>query len=548
MYYHIIRNDLLRNKLVSLTIILFIILATTLMSLVAILTINLVGSITTLTKQAEIPDFLQMHEGEINKERLQSFATVHENVEKFQILEFLNIPGAKIHLGEHSLTANVQDNGLSVQSTEFDYLLDEQGRPIHPAEGELYVPIGYITEGTAQIGDKAKVGEKEFQIAGSLKDGQMNSPLASSKRFLVHEKDYQDLASEGSLEYLIEFQLKDTSKTNAFETAYTDAGLEANGPTLTKKLFKLVNGLSDGVLIAMILLVGFLIVIISLMCIRFTLLTKLEEDYREIGTMKAIGLRLKDIKNIYLAKYTFLAVAGCLTGVILSIIFSYPLLQNIRLNMGESSYEKWDTFFAFMTGGIVYLFIVSYILFVLKRFKKISAATAIRNGESKIKKGRKDYFFLSKSKILPVNVFLGIKNILFNKKFYLTLFMIITLACFMVIVPWSTYHTVKAPSFTKYLGFGDMNLMISMDHPGKKRELNKIQSFLNESDNTKKSAQITAKSFKAKKDDKSEEKIIIELGEHDAFPIEYMKGNKPKKSNEIALSSMNAHEFKKGSR
>ena len=45
----------------------------------------------------------------------------------------------------------------------------------------------------------------------------------------------------GSIEYLIEFRLKDFSAFGAFETAYASAGLEANGPTVTYTLFKMMN-------------------------------------------------------------------------------------------------------------------------------------------------------------------------------------------------------------------------------------------------------------------------------------------------------------------
>ena len=93
------------------------------------------------------------------------------------------------------------------------------------------------------------------------------------------------------------------SALGAFETAYASAGLEANGPTVTYTLFKTMNALSDGMMIAVILLVSALVVAIAFMCIRFTLLAKIEDDYREIGVMKAIGLRVSDIKKIYLVKY-----------------------------------------------------------------------------------------------------------------------------------------------------------------------------------------------------------------------------------------------------
>ncbi|MEJ8766962.1 FtsX-like permease family protein [Oceanobacillus sp. HCA-5259] len=546
MYSRIIRNDLFRNKLISITTLLFITVATTLVSLVAILTINLIGSIDTLTKQAQVPDFLQMHSGDIDKQQIQSFAAAHENVKDMQVLDFLNITGAKIQLGKNSLIDSVQDNGFSTQSPNFDHLLNLDGQPIQPAEGELYVPIGYMKEGITQIGDEAKIAGKEFQVAGFLRDALMNSPLASSKRFLVHEKDYQELVSEGALEYLIEFQLKDPTRTNEFETAYAEAGLEANGPTLTGGLFKIINGLSDGIMIAMILLVGFLIVMIAFMCIRFTLLTKIEEDYREIGTMKAIGLRLTDIKKIYLAKYALLAFIGCFIGLLLSFIFSEPLLENIRLYMGESDYASWSILLAILGSGLVFLFVITYIHFLLRRFRKISAATAIRTGSPEEKIARKNYFFLSKNRLLPANVFLGIKDVLSRKKLYTTMLIVLLLSCFIMIVPWNTYQTVSSPTFTKYLGFGEMDLMVSMyqsDEPVDNEQ--QVVNYLNENESIEQYVQITSKSFKAKKEDGSEEKIIIEVGDHTAFPIEYTAGKAPEQLNEIALSSMNAAEFDK---
>src|SRR5690606_13703957 len=75
----------------------------------------------------------------------------------------------------------------------------------------------------------------------------------------------------GSVEYLIEFRLKDTADIGAFEAAYASAGLEANGPAVTYSLFIMINALSDGLMIAVILLVSLLVVAIALMCIRFTL-------------------------------------------------------------------------------------------------------------------------------------------------------------------------------------------------------------------------------------------------------------------------------------
>lgn len=178
---------------------------------------------------------------------------------------------------------------MCTQSGKFDYLLDFDGNIINVLEGEIYVPICYMKDDTAEVGDIAVISGKEFTVAGFLRDSQMNSTLSSSKRFLISANDYAEIESLGNTEYLIEFRLMDLSTLGTFETAYTSAGLEANGPTITYPLFKITNAINDGLMIAVILLVSALVVAIAFMCIRFTLLAKIEDDYLEIGVMKAIG-------------------------------------------------------------------------------------------------------------------------------------------------------------------------------------------------------------------------------------------------------------------
>lgn len=129
--------------------------------------------------------------------------------------------------------------------------------------------------------------------------------------------------------------MKDPSKLNQFEAAYKKAGLEVNGPNGTHRLFKLGNAMSDGMMISILLLISLLIVLMTFMCIRFTLLAKIEEDYKEIGVMKAIGLQSKEIKKIYLAKYAVISVIGSLCGYLISIPLSHVLLKNIKLFMGK---------------------------------------------------------------------------------------------------------------------------------------------------------------------------------------------------------------------
>ncbi|MDY4971667.1 MAG: hypothetical protein SO101_15675 [Lachnospiraceae bacterium] len=58
------------------------------------------------------------------------------------------------------------------------------------------------------------------------------------------------------MQILIEFLLEEGADSNAFKTAYENAGLPMNGPTITAPLIKMMNTLSDGIMILIILLIS----------------------------------------------------------------------------------------------------------------------------------------------------------------------------------------------------------------------------------------------------------------------------------------------------
>jgi len=546
MYYRIIRNDILKSKVITLATMVFVAAAAMLVSLAAVLVVNLSGAIDTLMTQAKTPHFMQMHSGVIDTARLAAFAEQNSNVDEFQVLEFLNVDGAQIVIGGNSLAENVQDNGFCAQNEKFDYLLDLDGNVINVSDGELYVPLCYMKDGTAKLGDEALICGKKFTVAGFLRDSQMNSLLASSKRFLVSKNDYGSIKASGNTEYLIEFRLKDLSALTAFETDYTSAGLEANGPAITYPLFRTINAISDGLMIAVILLVSVLIVAIAFMCVRFTLLAKIEDDYREIGVMKAIGLRIGHIKKIYLAKYAAIAAAGCILGFVLSFVFKGMLLENIRLYMGESGNASFALLFGIAGVLLVFLSIIFYVRVVLKRFRKISATEAIRFGTSQEKSTGTKYFRLSKNRLFDTNIFLGAKDVLTRKRLYATMLAVLLVSAFIIIVPQNLYNTISSESFITYMGIGKCDMRIDIqqtgDIPKKAAEIAKAM----ESDRyISRYAVLTTKAFEAKGPAGRPERIKIELGDHSVFPIKYSGGRAPAAEDEIALSVMNAAELGK---
>lgn len=542
MYFRIIKSDVLKNKAITLTITIFVAAASMLVALAAILAVNLAGAVNTLMIQSETTHFMQMHSGEINTEQLNAFAEKNDNIDEFQVLEFLNLDGTQMSFPNGSLGGSNQDNGLCVQSESFDYLLNLDGNIISATDGELYVPIHYMRENLTKVGDKANICGKEFTVAGFLRDSQMNSALSSSKRFLVSEKDFAELQSRGSIEYLIEFRLKDVSAMGAFETAYATSELPANGPTVTYGLFKTMNGFSDGMMIGIILLISLLVVAVAFLCIRFTLLAKIEDDYREIGVMKAIGLRMADIRKMYIAQYTAIGLCGCAIGYVLSLAFGGLLTQNIRLYMGESKNTSLALILGIFGVLLVFVAIIAYVSRVLKRLVDISAAEAIRFGVKHEKITKTKHFLLSQNKLFSTNIFLGIKDVLARKSLYVIMLLVVVIASFIMIVPQNLYNTISAKSFSTYMGIGNCDLRVDIQQTDNiSKRATEILEAMDSDPTITKVVVLTTKIFKTS----SNENLKVELGNHLEFPVAYSKGKSPTAQNEIALSAMNADELAK---
>lgn len=541
MYYRIIRNDIRRHKAITLTTMFFIAAAALLVALAAILVVNLVGAIDTLMTRAKTPHFMQMHAGELDRAQLAAFVAEHPEIADFQVLEFLNIDGAQIRFAARSLADSVQDNGFSVQSGKFDYLLDLDSNVINVADGELYVPIPYWQDGSANVGDKVQVAGQTFTVAGFLRDAQMNALLASSKRFLVSNHDYAAIRGFGNVEYLIEFRLHDLAALGTFETAYTAAGLNANGPTLTYPLFRTINAVSDGLMIGVILLISVLVVAIAFLCIRFTLLAKIEEEYREIGVLKAIGLRVADIKQIYLAKYAALAGAGSLLGYALSFAFKGMLLANIRLYMGESENAALAPLFGISGVLLVFVAIMAYVNGVLGRFRRISPAEAVRFGIAQEQAVGAKWLRLSTNRLLDTNTFLGVKDVLARAKLYATMLAVLVIAAFIIIVPQNLHNTISSKSFITYMGIGDSDLRIDIQQTDQiAAKAAAIAAAMTNDGDIAKFVVLTTKTFSVKLADGTGERIKVELGDHAVFPLTYAEGRAPTTADEIALSVLNA--------
>ncbi|MDO4491256.1 MAG: ABC transporter permease [Lachnospiraceae bacterium] len=521
MIGRLINNEIKNQKLLSVSTVIFMAVSSMLMVLSLTLFVNLLGSVSNLMEEAKTPDYLQMHAGEMEEQELICFAGEHPEIEAWQISRFLNLDNNSLFLGEENLVGNTQDNGLCVQGEQFDYLLDMDNEipVVHP--GEVYVPVCYRQMYDLSVGDIMTMGEEQLEIAGFLRDSQMNSMMASSKRFLVCAEDYDRLTAVGSQEYLIEYRLTEGSDLDAFAAEYSKAGLPSNGPAITKALIKLMNALSDGIMIFVIFLVGISILLISLLCIGYITSLGVERDRKEAGMLKALGISNKKIRGIYLAKYILFAGVGGGLGFGTALLLSKPLGRSLKELYGPSPQGAVTVGISLVICILIQLCILLCIRRILKKNEKITVVEALFHGRD----------FRGKS-----------------EKSQMVMIGLVTALCAMLsLIPQNLYTTLAAPEFVSYMGIGTAELR--MDIRQSEDIENRTQAVvetMEEDADIKEYVALKTTSCAATVSGGEQIHLLVETGDHSVFPVSYTEGREPVKEGEIALSVLQAADLEVG--
>ncbi|WP_346817355.1 ABC transporter permease [Bacillus paramobilis] len=553
MIRRMLKRDFSQNKMIITILFMFIMLSSLLMASASSNVINLLNSMNQLFKVSNAPHFVQMHAGEIHQKSIDSFVAKTPFVKKQQTAEMIQIGGSNIFIkkkneAEHN---SVMDISFVKQNSNFDFLLDLNNEVINVRKGEIGVPIYYMQKYKLRIGDKIWVvknnNELELTISSFVRDVQMNPSIVSSKRFVISDEDFERIKGNfGESEYLIEFQLTDVNKINEFEILYQSSNLPQKGPSITYSLFKTLNSLTDGIIAAVLIIISALLMLIASLCIRFTIMTSMEEDYREIGVMKAIGITSKEIQRLYVTKYVVIAASGCICGYILSLFVTKIFTANISLYMGTANTSVLHFIVTLIVTTLLFLAVILFCLIILRNFRRITAIDALQSRDNLGKGKVKSSFSLSQTKIINVNIFIGIQDVVKRFKLYRVLSIVLIIAVFMIVVPVNFLYTIQSPKFVNYMGTGKSDIRIDIQQSENiEKRFKDVISYIRNDEEVEKYATFVTSTFKIVNADGTHENLNVEMGDFTKFPLDYIQGMALKNEDEIALSYMNANELKK---
>ena len=564
LYLRYSRNDLTRNWGVNTALMVILILSAFLMATGCMVMERLVGGINQLFDEARPPHFLQMHTGDYDAKALDDFAAAHPGVEAWFIEDMLGYDSSSLtwsrpSTGESgSLSASLIDNLFITQNKEFDHLLDGSGTIVEPGNGEIYVPVAYQDKFDLRVGDTLSVqtdtGSRDFTISGFVRDSQMASSLSSATRFVISPDDFAALGSAGggSSEIIAEYRLTDASQAGALQTAYESNGsLPRNGQAVTFDMIRLINAFSDGLVAVALVFASLLLVVIALINLRFVIRGTMEDEVREIGVMRAIGLPARAVTGLYLGKYSIMALLACIIGGLLAVFATNLLTASIVKNYSASPHGPATVLTPVIALALVYFLVVGICRGILRGIRRIEVVNALVHGSTlndrqTARKAAKLARRARRTSLSAghgsINRRLSLADLRAEMGQWLLIPLVFFLTSLLLILPMNLLSTFSSPRFVTYMGAPESDIRADVQFS---KEVDSTRSQLVrelESDQRLTNIRTYANVLYETEGNEGWETLRVEVGDYSGNTVEFLTGGRPE-NGQIALSALNAKKY-----
>ena len=446
MYLRILKKDLKRKRTMNVILLLFITLAT---MFVASSVNNIISVTTALDHYFEMANAPAYLGATMNKGGGGNPGEVLERMETVDAYRMERI----IYMSADMVTSDNNEveifGGTMLLQGDKDlalnYFLADNSVLKAVAPGELYMTGHMMEKQKFSVGDRITITiegkSKEFRLAGSVNDAVLGASSLSITRYIVAEEDYSFFTADEKL------FLMNGGELCYIETADTDAMLTELGDAGGSFIFSMdwdymrFCYIFDMIVTGILLAVSVLLIVISFVVLRFTIIFTLSEEFREIGVMKAIGIKNRKIRGLYLVKYALLAVVGAIIGLALSYPFG-TLLQEVSsksvILSGESAY------------GVNVLCSVAVVAVILlfsygctRKVTGFTPVDAIRNGQTGERFRKKSLMSLGKSR-LGTTGFLAMNDIVSSPKRYSIVTLTFSLCLCITLMLSATASTLKS--------------------------------------------------------------------------------------------------------
>nr|WP_303770294.1 FtsX-like permease family protein [Actinomyces oris] len=540
MLMRLLKADLARGAVVAATLTALIALAATLMSAGTSLVVDSLSATHRLSQRAKLPDLVQMHTGRIDDNTLQAidhWAEARSDVTDHEVIKTLPVARQELSINGVNQSESYNEPAFVTSPKRFDLLLDDDGNPVDPGPGEVVLPIHYRVIKAADVGDAVTVTAggrtTTLTVVGFARDAEMNAAMIPSKRLVVSSEDFSVLEQRlTEPEYLIEFTLTDSARPSGVIDAYKEAGLPSTGVNISASMIQFMNSLNVMLIVAVALVVAIVLAVVAILALRYAALAAIETDLAQIAVLKAIGAPLSRIRHLYVVKYLALSALGAALGYAAGQPLAAALEAPTTLYLGRPPTTLWSVGAPILTVLVLTLGVIGFTWLALGRIGRISAIEALRSGTSASLRPRRQRWRLSGLRRLPVQVWLGAREAL--RPSNALLLGVLALCTLTMVLPANVATTLSNPQIATYLGAGQADLRI--DVRSGVQDLATVEKRIDSDPRVTRHATILRRSYKMATTAGGWETVLIDIGDHEAFPMKYLSGHGPTTNDEVSLS------------
>ena len=538
MLTRLLKADLARGTVVAATLTALIALASMLMSAGTSLVVDSLAATSRLSTQAKLPDLVQMHAGTVDSETIDQWAATRSDIADHEVIKTLPVPRQELTINGRNQSESYNEPAFVTSPKRLDLLLDDQGNPVDPKPGEVVLPIHYRAIEAANVGDTVTVTAggrtTTLKVVGFARDAQMNAAMIPSKRLVISSEDFSTLEQQiAEPEYLIEFILADGARPGSVINSYKEeAGLPSNGQDLSASMIELANSLNTMLIVAVALVVAIVLAVVAMLALRYTVLAAIESDLAQIAVLKAIGAPHSRIRSLYVIKYLALSAVGAIIGYAAGQPLAAQLEVPTTLYLGTPPRTVWSVGIPILAVLVLAAVIVGFTWLSLRRIGRISAIEALRSGTSASLRPRRQRWRLSGVRRLPVQVWLGAREAL--RPSNALLLGVLALCTFTMVLPTNVSTTLSNPQVATYLGVGQADLRI--DVRTGVQDLATVEKEIDSDPRVTRHTTVLRRSYKMSTSRGGWEPVIIDIGNHGAFPMKYISGHRPTTDDEVSLS------------
>ena len=405
------------------------------------------------------------------------------------------------------------------------------------------------------MGDKLTIEvngvSREVTFTGKIKDALFGSNQISITRYIINENDYNAFLSAENTEELYGGSFAYIYSSDIEAAVKQIKPLVDNSILTSDRAYMKFTYVFDMIVVGLLLVVSLILIAVAFVVLRFTITFTLSEEFREIGVMKAIGIRNFKIRGLYLVKYTGLSVIGAVIGLVLSFPFGEMLMSvsSQTIIVGNSNPILVNILCAVLVIAVILLFCYG----CTGKVKKMTPIDAIRNGQTGERFRKQSVMSLGKSK-LPAIPFLALNDIVSSPKRYSIITLTFFLCLSLMLMLSATVSTMNSDSLAATFGWANCDIYldskIDMDcmYDGGQE---KLEKHLDEMEQTLAQNGIPAKCYKEMLLNlpviygKNESNICIYQGTGTTMDMyEYTAGTAPQNTDEIAITRLSAEKLK----